>query len=694
MLTWLDQCKARRRTTSCTLLSACLNYLFHYPSSAHIVHLQLHSAISIDLSIISFGQGNWAGRLNDCQSPRDLCLRDVTRLLLLCIPSSMSSVPSWKRYFLEGIEHFRRQDIDKALESFDKVKGNILFLASNTSWSRHPPQAIKLANDTSYVLYDSRASAYEKQNRLKDALRDAKKTIEIAPKQWHGYFRSARVFAALGQTSTALRMCSLSLERLGNGPKSEDRRRELLDLRQHLEEQTKCPVSAMPVELLLIIFRFSRNPVIISHVSRRWREVALSQPTLWCSLVLAAPAKRALLKVQEWHRRSHGRIVELTIRQSLATSIFPAKNRSSHPDDRIMYTNLLAALRQLDWTVLKESHLEGVDAESFFYALNDGTGFLHQQLETLSITYQNIYEVFVGVGPLEYDELPWENLRVFRITEAVCDWKWLSASICHLTSFEYKMEGYIGNSLDFHLFLQANLSLEKLVIEIPPGQPSLAAPDSLTLAHLRHLELTGVVPFRVKNGNFSLPSLQILRMTRLGNAASTLSELLKDEGTSFAELVELTARVCALGSQLVTSVLLRAPKLEILNCTGDTVNDAAESLTAKPCVALQRDRAPGDSKLVVIDIPILCPALSVLDLSQSANLKTGPVMRLVKERIALETSQDGGRYQLPGQDGDRVVSRIRALKVDECPHIEAEILPWFRNNVQHFSCRYELRRKR
>jgi len=75
------------------------------------------------------------------------------------------------------------------------------------------------------VLYDSRASASEKQNRLTDALRDAKKTIDIAPKQWHGYFRSARIFAALGQTDVALRMCSLALERLGDGPKHEARRR-------------------------------------------------------------------------------------------------------------------------------------------------------------------------------------------------------------------------------------------------------------------------------------------------------------------------------------------------------------------------------------------------------------------------------------------------------------------------------------
>jgi hypothetical protein len=356
-------------------------------------------------------------------------------------------------------------------------------------------------------------------------------------------------------------------------------------------------------------------------------------------------------------------------------------------------TNLLAALRQLDWTVLKESYLEGVNAESFFYALNDGTGFVHQHLETLSITYASLFEVTLGDGPRQYDELPWDNLRALRIVNARCNWKRLSASMCHLTSFEYKIESHFVNFPQFHLFLLANLRLEKLVLNTNLSYQT-DAPDSLTLAHLRHLELSGVVPFRVKSGNFSLPSLQILRMTKLRNAASTLSELVKDEGTSFAELVELTARDCALGSQLVTSVLLRALKLEILNCTGDAVNDAAESLTTRPCVGLQADWAPGASKLIVTNLPILCPALSVLDLSQSASLKTGPVMRIVKERIALAASEDGGRYQLPGQDGDRVVSRIRVLKVDECPHIEAEILPWFRNNVQHFSCRYELRRKR
>ncbi|KAH9065264.1 hypothetical protein EDB87DRAFT_1044671 [Lactarius vividus] len=117
---------------------------------------------------------------------------------------------SWTKFLAEGIKHLQRQDIDEAIKSFDK--------------------AISLANDKFYVLHDSRASAYENKNFLKDALLDAKKTIDVSPKQWHGYFRSARLFAALGQIDNALGMCSLALERLGGSPKHEARRHELTDL--------------------------------------------------------------------------------------------------------------------------------------------------------------------------------------------------------------------------------------------------------------------------------------------------------------------------------------------------------------------------------------------------------------------------------------------------------------------------------
>ena len=557
-----------------------------------------------------------------------------------------------------------------------------------------PPQAISLANDESYALYDSRASAYEKNNRLKDALRDAKKTIDIAPQQWHGYFRSARLFAALGQTGAASRMCSLALERLGDASKHEARRRELMILRRHLDQKTRCPVSGMPVELLLTIFQLSNNPVVVSHVCRRWREVALSQSTLWHCLELAAPAKKAILKAQVWHKRSRGRIVELNIRNSLANDIFPStRPLPINPDSHALYNELLVALRHLDLTELKESHTEGVNVELFLFDL--GGGMIFQHMEVLSAYRDNEHSSNVSLGcHSELTRHMWENLHTLNTTNVWCHWKLLSTYMHHLTSLEFKTDIDRFDDLFpscFHQFLQANPGLERLVIDSSSTHREEVT-GSLTLVRLRHLELSRGFPFHVKSGNFSLPSLRILRMTRLKIAASLLSELVKDEETSFAELVELTARSCTLGPRVLTSVLLRAPKLETLNCTGDAIKDVAESLTTRPNTALPWD---SDAKHVVaINLPVLCPALSVLDLSQSADLKTGPVMRIVKERIALVASQDGGKYQLPGHDGDLEVSCIRALKVDECPHIEAEILPWFRKNVPQFSCRYELRRKR
>ena len=137
----------------------------------------------------------------------------------------------------------------------------------------------------------------------------------------------------------------------------QEARRHELSLHLDPKPETECPVSDMPVELLLAISNFSKNPVVVSHVCRRWREVALPQYTLWHSLDLVASEKKAILKTQGWHKRSRRRIVELNIRHSLADDIFLSIFYTLlNPDARAMYAELLATLRHLDLTILKESH--------------------------------------------------------------------------------------------------------------------------------------------------------------------------------------------------------------------------------------------------------------------------------------------------------------------------------------------------
>jgi hypothetical protein len=63
-------------------------------------------------------------------------------------------------------------------------------------------------------------------------------------------------------------------------------------------------------------------------------------------------------------------------------------------------------------------------------------------------------------------------------------------------------------------------------------------------------------------------------------------------------------------------------------------------------------------------------------------------MRVVKERLAPAASQEGGKYRLPGEENDPHVPCIQTLKFDECPFIEADMLPWFRKNAPKISCRY------
>ncbi|KAI0031059.1 hypothetical protein K488DRAFT_39337, partial [Vararia minispora EC-137] len=72
-------------------------------------------------------------------------------------------------------------------------------------------------------VLDSRAAVYEKLERPKDALKDAKKVIDLAPQHWHGYYRSAKLFYLLRKYPAALVMARMALERLQTGSQNHAR---------------------------------------------------------------------------------------------------------------------------------------------------------------------------------------------------------------------------------------------------------------------------------------------------------------------------------------------------------------------------------------------------------------------------------------------------------------------------------------
>ncbi len=604
----------------------------------------------------------------------------------------MSSSSSWKKLFAEGIERFRHEDLVGALESFNEVLLAFPFFFFAFQADGVFRQAIRLADGASYALHDSRAAVYEKQNCFKDALRDAKKTIDIAPTQWHGYFRSARLFASLNKSSEAMRMCSLALERLGEDAKHDGRRRELTALRCQLDARTKSPIAGMPVELLLMVFDFVSRPTTVSLVCRRWREIALSHPTLWHSLVLAESPKKALHKAQEWRSRSRGQVKKLTVRKSLGLVVLRPRDghQMVHPDDIAIRDEILAELRYLDLAHIKACDLEDVDVASFLVALwGYNSSSSPQCLETLSVS-QSIPEVGQPFGRNECTIPVWTNIRALKISNMTCHWTAFTAFVRGLTSFEYNISGFPIDFEPIRHLLQANPTLERLVVGTNTSSPPRAidVPEPLIMIHLRHVELSGVTLSPLSTRNLSLPSLQVLRLSQLPDSTTVLEHLVGDPETPLTDLVELTMKNCSFRTLPLTSALFCAPRLEVLQLrSGSDVNAVAESLSS-PSPTLPPVLASEIRVLVPAEIPILCPSLTVLDLSGSPSLRTGPVMRLVKERLRLAASQDGGKYRLPGQGGDQRVSSIRTLKIDECPLVEAEILPWFRKNVPEFSCRY------
>src|SRR5438105_3655352 len=100
-------------------------------------------------------------------------------------------------------------------------------------------QALKLDSNRP-IIYDSRAAALEKLGKLGEALKDARKAIEISPgsaqvlfnsvtlisqysQYLKGYIRCARLLRNAGKLNAALKMIDLALERITS---SDDARRK------------------------------------------------------------------------------------------------------------------------------------------------------------------------------------------------------------------------------------------------------------------------------------------------------------------------------------------------------------------------------------------------------------------------------------------------------------------------------------
>lgn len=545
---------------------------------------------------------------------------------------------SWKEAFEKGIASFQDGKLPEAL------------LYMN--------QAIELQRDN-FRIYDSRAAIHEKLGNLKAALLDSKKVIDLAPAQWQGYTRAARIFISLGKHGSAMKMVDLALTRLqGHDSKH---RGKLLELREKsvqaqmaIERERQLHLAKMayhvgklPTEILTEIFAIlvDANPcqaVMLSHVCGHWRRIIVGAPIFWRTLVLSNrhPAR----KTRTWLERSGFRIATLSVRRALSSSEFPT---------------ILAHLRDLSW-----DHLEALHAHSSFFSE------LSQLLSAMSTTH-----LFSNLKQLSLESCGTLDVKFLPIRE----WKLRELSLVGRTGFPETHWQCLTQLRMLHVrqlptrfslsTLQALPLVESLVLDCSTSLKILGTIDHpLRMIRLKNIEIRNVENPLSLLGNIDAPFLTDL--TIFGGVSRVDEALLHIFCDERDNLVSLRLGSCSLNSGTLITILSRVPCLETLQiyCIDGVVNETLRFLAGK-------DLLPPRA---IVQQSLPCPVLKHVDVSRCSDLLTSSAYALVKSRLQIE----------PGTDSDAESRQLQSLRTDGCLKMDGEMLQWFRSKVPYFSCVY------
>jgi hypothetical protein len=479
------------------------------------------------------------------------------------------------------------------------------------------------------------------------------------------------LFFQLSKHDTALKMVELAVERI----KGDDTKRrvelvalkqQILDSAKELEERRRRHASRaayhggkLPVEIFgeifgLLVASDVTQAIVVSHVCKHWRAVAISTPYLWRTLVLAKKDPGG--KTREWTKRSQSHIRELCVRAKFEESNVP----------------LSSALLSFPWSHLRVCRLDNAASLAFYNILAD-----------LSLTriLTNLVELEHSGLPgnelkaLFLDKIPNSHLRSLTINRQSFGWGILS-DLTKLVSLVIR-NSFATPGGDLLGVLEANPTLETIVLDLtaPYRPPPTSLP--LTLSRLTHLEIASLSAHYFCD--ITMASLRILRITRVTTGADTLLRSILDRGPVI--LTELSIQSSLITSSQLIPFLRAALSLETfeLSYIDEQVNAVVEALARRPSLSRGSLPSPLES--------FMCPLLAHVKLSACPDLKTGAIMRLVRSRlpaVAPESSQD----TVTIEDDVSAVAPIETLIVDKCPLIEPEVLPWLRSRVRMVSCVY------
>ncbi|KAG6915151.1 hypothetical protein DXG01_013046 [Tephrocybe rancida] len=579
---------------------------------------------------------------------------------------------AWKPSFNSGISCFQELHLDEALNHFSK--------------------ALKFpGGDQQHIIYDSRAAVYEKIGKPKEALRDSKSVIKLAPDQWQGYARAARLFLLASKFDAALTMADAALTRI-KLPNTK-RRDEISKLRDEIlgaqeaevkrVRLTQNQTSKLPVELLNEVMSYvvwDDAPALIRflRVCGFWRNVALTTPVLWDTLILTT--KSPMRKLSLWIKQSKCRIRELHIREDAA----------AHADWPF------SELADIHWDQVRVCSSVSWDLAGYIKKQKLGNAAL-ASLKEFEMIEPKICRV--RASPELFPLLQKAGVRSLSFNTSYFSWKQVSE---HLTSL--RLLNVVGCSTDpaylLHA-LKANRRLQTIKI-LDRFHYNYVSKPPLSLHYLTHLELMGSHASSLVE-SLSTPNLNtlILKGSResLDRAFKALHRSRCTKHLTHLVVEQSTIDPAILKRFLESAVSLARLELTALNKCANIIVEAL----AGP-IFFPRQHKTSPSQHVVLpagtgDTPILCPALMYLAVSQCPDIRTGPLVRLVKSRkstaaaVAAEAEEIEDASDVPPPPPPQKCARITTLIMDECEHIEAQWLPWFRDNVQTVSCQYQSKMK-
>ncbi|KAH0586239.1 hypothetical protein H2248_007491 [Termitomyces sp. 'cryptogamus'] len=574
---------------------------------------------------------------------------------------------AWKPSFNQGITSFKELRLDEALNHFSK--------------------ALKcIGGDQQHVIYDSRAAAYEKLGMPKEALRDAKFVIKLAPDHWQGYARAARLFFLASKFDASLSMADLAFSRIKQS--STKRRDEILKLRDDIlraqfaeaerQRLMRNQFEKLPVELLSEVFRYALFDdtaalIRVLRVCSYWRNVAWTTPALWDTLILTP--KFPVRKLSLWLNRSKGMIRELHIRADVAT----------HPDWPF------PDLANIGWDRIRVLSAVSWDPAQYIDKRKLGNGTL-SCLEELVMIEERICRRRASPGLFLL--LQNAGLHSLSFSKSELSWKEVSENLTNLTSLSVQ-----SGTKDPQYLVQA--------LEANPGLVTVkildhfnyicSAQSPLRLSHLTHLELTGSwAPSLLES--LVAPNLKTLIIKASSHTLNlAFKRMIANEGA--ANLTHLVIDRCSIDSSVINYFLQNAEHLTHLqlNSLSKCANTVMDALAGS--ISPSKGKPTPTPVVMFTDTnraPILCPALTHIDVSQSQDVLTGPLIRLVKLRIsgaAATWEGASGINDNPDLALPPKCARIKSLNLDQCSQIDAAWLPWLRQNVQIVSCVYETKQK-